>query len=1154
MADFIHLTNKTEYSLSEGALPISRIAELCQTFEMPAVGISDSNNMFGALEFSTQISNAGVQPIIGCNIRIKTPSEFIHESIKDPFFYMNLYSKNIAGYQNLLKLISTSYMNSKKDSCIEINDLISLKEGIIVLTGGNNSIFKQCKNKVITNQANVFIKLLKENFNDDLYMEIQRLGKNHEILDEYCLLSMAYDNNLPLVATNDVFYESPEYYEAHDALTCIEKKLYVSQSDRLRLSDQHYFKSPDEMKELFSDLPEAVYNTIEIAEKCSFKPNIQEPILPVFPINDQTEKELITRLSNEGLELRLKEKFLLDSNESLKKDEIRSTYKNRLEKELNIIIDMKYEGYFLIVSDFIKWAKDNNIPVGPGRGSGAGSLVAWALNITDLDPIKFGLIFERFLNPERVSLPDFDIDFCRDGRDKVLEYVHKKYGKDKVAQIITFGKLQARAVIRDVGRVLGIPYGQVDGLCKLMPFDPSRPMTLQGYIDEEPRLNEEAERDPKVKKLLDISLKLEGLKRHASIHAAGVVISKDEIYNDVPLYSDPNSEIFMTQFDMKWVENAGLVKFDFLGLKTLTLINNCMELINKDNKILDINKVNLNDETTFNLLGTGETTGIFQLESAGMKETLKNLKPDKFEDIIAIVALYRPGPMANIPTYIERKHGREKPDYIHPLLKDLLEETYGVVIYQEQVMGIARELSGYTDGEADLLRRAMGKKIQKEMNAQRKRFIEGCINKNLKDHEAHNIFDLLSKFADYGFNKSHAAAYALIAFQTAYLKTHFPIEFFAASMTLDINNTDKLSIFQQELDRLNIKLLPPNVNSSSSYFSRHQNSITYALGAVKNVGIEGMNDLINEREKNGKFKDFNNFISRVGSTVANKKTLEALACVGAFDDFNINRSSIFNQSSDIVKYLKSINEKNLSDQQDMFGSDSSRNFKFLENEKWGKSYSLMKEFEMLGFYLTGHPLDEYKDKYHDLNLKYFDEIKSNKNLHNSKGVLIAGTLLSKKEKRSARGNTYAFLNFSDATSIYELIIFETNLRKYREVLLDGESYVLGVDFTSDNNALRGELKKVFTFDEVVKFNKSRKETYKQNKPKVNSVLRIFVNEDFTKDKLTELKLTPGKHKIEIIINNQIVKVPGDYEVSQEMIKSIKTMNGVVDISFNEEIH
>mgnify|MGYP001305794731 FL=1 len=1154
MSDFIHLTNKTEYSLSEGALPISRIAELCQSFEMPAVGISDSNNMFGALEFSTQISNAGIQPIIGCNVKIKTPSEYMHESIKDLFFEVNLYSKNNFGYQNLLKLISMAYTKNKKNSYIELNDLFNLKDGIIVLTGGKNSILKQCKNKIITNQANNFIKILKDNFNDDLYVEIQRLGKTFEILDEFSLLSLAYDNSLPLVATNDVLYESPEYYEAHDALSCIEKKLYVSQTDRPRLSDQHYFKSQNEMKELFIDLPEALYNTVEIAKKCSFKPDIQKPVLPVFPISNQSEKDLITKLSNEGLELRLKEKFLFDEDSLLNEEEIKSIYQARLNKELDIIIDMKYEGYFLIVSDFIKWSKDNGIPVGPGRGSGAGSLVAWVLNITDLDPIKFGLIFERFLNPERVSLPDFDIDFCRDGRDKVLDYVHKKYGKDKVAQIITFGKLQARAVIRDVGRVLGMPYGQVDGLCKLMPFDPSRPMSLQGYINEEPKLNEYADNDPKVRKLLDISLKLEGLKRHASIHAAGVVISKDKIFNDVPLYSDPESEIFMTQFDMKWVENAGLVKFDFLGLKTLTLINNCLELINKENHVLDINKIDLKDNDTFNLLGTGETTGIFQLESAGMKETLKQLKPDKFEDIIAIVALYRPGPMANIPTYIERKHGRERPDYIHPLLKDLLEETYGVVIYQEQVMGIARELSGYTDGEADLLRRAMGKKIQKEMNAQRKRFIEGCLNKNLKDQEAHNIFDLLSKFADYGFNKSHAAAYALIAFQTAYLKTHYPIEFFAASMTLDINNTDKLSIFQQELDRLNIKLLPPNINSSDSVFTRHNDSISYALGAIKNVGTEAMKDLVDERENKGEFKNFDDFISRVGISVANKKTLEALACVGAFDDFNIDRSQIFKQSVDIVKHLKSMSDKNLSNQSDMFGSDLSTHFKFLDNEKWSKSYSLMKEFEMLGFYLTGHPLNQYEEKYDDLNLKYFENIKSNKNLHNSKGMLVAGTLLSKKEKRSARGNAYAFLNFSDTSSIYELIIFETNLRKYRELLIEGESYVLGVDFTSDNNSLRGELKKVFSFDQVLKFNKKNDNKFKKDIERQGSTLKIYVNNDFAKDKLSELKLISGYHKVEIIINNQIVKVPGDFEVNKELIASIKNMNGVEKVLFNENTH
>ena len=1154
MSEFIHLTNKTEYSLSEGALPISRIAELCQSFNMPAVGITDSNNMFGVLEFSEKISNAGVQPLIGCNIKIKAPKELLVENERsvNQFFFINLFSKNIDGYQNLLELISKSYMDHRENSYISFNDVLDKNNGIIALTGGKNSILAQCKNQKITKQANLFIDTLKEKFKDNLYIEIQRLNDEGSNENEQSLIAISYDKKLPLVATNEVYFERPEHYEAHDALVCIEKKQFVSQIARKRLSNQHYFKSSDEMKSLFFDIPEALLNTLEIAQRCSYRPTIQKPILPEFPTEGQSERDMLEKLTLKGLDKRLGEKFLIEDLASNKAKEVRKLYNERLHKELKIIIDMKYEGYFLIVADFIKWAKDNEIPVGPGRGSGAGSLVAWCLNITNLDPIKFGLIFERFLNPDRISLPDFDIDFCRNGRDKVLEYVHKKYGKEHVAQIITFGKLQARAVIRDVGRVLGIPYGQVDYLCKLMPFDPSRPMTLQKYIDEEPRLSEEADRDPKVRKLIDISLKLEGLKRHASIHAAGVVISKDRIYKNVPLYSDPESNIYLTQFDMKWTENAGLVKFDFLGLKTLTLIDNCLELINKNKQVIDINRIDLKDVKTFELLGTGETTGIFQLESSGMKETLKHLKPDKFEDIIAIVALYRPGPMANIPTYIKRKHGREKPDHIHPLLENLLKETYGVVIYQEQVMGVARELSGYTDGEADLLRRAMGKKIQKEMNDQRKRFIKGCFEKNIKEEDAHHIFDLVSKFADYGFNKSHAAAYALIAFQTAYLKAHYPIEFFAASMTLDISNTDKLSIFQQELERLKIKLLPPDINTSDAYFSRKGDSISYALSAIKNVGVELMNDLVSERSVKGNFKNFNNFLSRVGSNIANKKTLEALSCAGVFDSFNINRSRIFNQSSEIVKYLKSSIHSRNNNQEDMFNTSEITAFNFNNSETWSNSYRLMKEFEMLGFYLSGHPLEEYKDQYIDLNLKYFTEIKDNKNLHNEKGVLIAGTLLSKKEKRSARGNNYAFLNFSDSSAIYELIIFENNLRKYREILSEGESFVLGVDFNSDNGNLKGDLKKVFKFNEALKLKKGPVKQAEVNN--FSFTLKIYTDGFFSKEDLSRLPLLKGEHKIQIIVNNQLLKIPGNFQVNSEMINSLKVMNGVKEVVFEKEIH
>ena len=1149
MSNFIHLTNKTEYSLSEGALPIGRIAELCQSFQMPAVGISDTNNMFGALEFSERISQVGVQPIVGCNIKIKTPKEYLHENIQnnDMYFFLNIYSKNEKGYENLLKLMSTSYMTDNVNAYLSIDELKKYNDGLIVLSGGNNSILAHSNDSYTTSQSSLFIKDFKKIFKDNFYIEIQRLGNSNYRLNENSILNLANDHHVPLVATNDVYFEGPEYYEAHDALMCIEKKLYVSQLDRNKLSSEHYFKSQEEMSELFIDLPEAINNTLEIAQRCSHRPNTKMPILPVFDKDLDKEKMLLNKLSCDGLTKRLDFKFKQEHQTTEDQKKITQHYQQRLDKELNIITNMKYEGYFLIVSDFIKWAKNNDIPVGPGRGSGAGSLVAWCLEITDLDPIKFGLIFERFLNPERVSLPDFDIDFCRDGRDKVLEYVHKKYGNHNVAQIITFGKLQARAVIRDVGRVLGIPYGQVDYLCKLMPFDPSRPMTLQKYIDEEPKLSEEAARDEKVKQLLDISLKLEGLKRHVSIHAAGVVISKDNIYQDVPLYSDPESNIYLTQFDMKWVENAGLVKFDFLGLKTLTLIDKCIKIIQSSNPQFNIDKIEIEDKKTYELLSTGETTGIFQLESAGMKETLKQLKPDKFEDIIAIVALYRPGPMANIPAYIERKHEREKPDYIHPLLENLLKETYGVVIYQEQVMGVARELSGYSDGEADLLRRAMGKKIQKEMNAQKQRFVDGCGQKNIKPNEALTIFDLLSKFADYGFNKSHAAAYAMIAFQTAYLKTHYPIEFFAASMTLDINNTDKISIFQQELSRLNILLSPPDINQSDPYFARKNSSILYALGAIKNVGIDSMKELVRERKKNGPFKDFNDFINRSDNSIINKKTLEALACAGAFDQFKIHRSVIFNQASDIVKFHKSFKESSATNQGDMFGSETLPVIQLTSESEWDTGYKLMKEYEMLGFYLSGHPLEQYKANFDKLFIKSFSDIKSNSKYHDQKDILLSGTLLTKKEKRSARGNSYAFLNFSDLTSIYELIIFESNLRKYRDILNEGESFIVGVDFSTQNGTLRGELKKVFKFDDLDRIDTKNFAADVKQVTSAQQTVSIYTDGNFSKDELSKLKWIRGKSNVQIIINNQLLKIPGQFEISSEMISKMKNLNGVKKI-------
>jgi DNA polymerase-3 subunit alpha len=1146
MNNFVHLNTKSDYSLSEGALTIEKIADLCSENNMPAIAVTDTNNLFGALEFSETISKSGIQPIIGAKIKIKTPNEFIIDPENEiyQYFYINLLSQNEVGYENLLFLNSISYtQNSSENAFITLNQLFDRKEGLIVLTGGYQNIFNNLLFHNKYDWASKLIKRFKQEFVSNLYIEIQRIGDPIQIQSEKLLLKLSYENEIPLVATNEVCFENPDYYDAHEALLCIDKKEYLSQTNRKKFPKETYFKSAEEMSQIFADIPEAINNTLEIAKRCSSRPKPKDPSLPNFSTKDKSENDILIEDAKRGLKKRLEFKFEIE-NILNNNDGIINEYNERLNKELDIIIDMQYSGYFLIVADFIKWSKDNKIPVGPGRGSGAGSLVAWVLEITDVDPIKFGLIFERFLNPERVSMPDFDIDFCRDRRDEVLNYVSQKYGEKQVAQIITFGKLQARAVLRDVGRVLGIPYGQVDYLCKLIPFDPSRPLSLQESIDNEPKISEEADNDEKVRRLINIALKLEGLKRHTSIHAAGVVISKDNIYKDVPLYSDPDTKTYLTQFDMKHVEKAGLVKFDFLGLKTLTLIDNCVQLIKTKGLNFDINKVDLSDSKTYEFLSTGETTGIFQLESPGMQETLRQLLPDALEDIIALVALYRPGPMQNIPTYIERKHQREKPEYIHVKLEDILKETYGVIVYQEQVMGVARELSGYSDGEADLLRRAMGKKIQKEMRDQRKRFVSGCIERGIKDNEAQNIFDLLARFADYGFNKSHAAAYALISFQTAYLKTHHPLEFFAASMTLDINNTDKLAIFQQELSRMEIKLYPPDINSSDVYFVTNQEGIKYALGAIKNVGIESMKDLVMERNKNGPFNSFDDFLDRVKSSIANKKTLEALACAGAFDSFGIQREYIFNQSNEIVKSLKDFKLKSDSNQGDIFGNNDKFSYKFLKTEEWNEATKLIKEFEIVGFYFSGHPLSAYKQSLIENNVRDYLTIYKSKELQSSKNILVAGTLLAKKEKRSARGNAYAFLNFSDTTSIYEGIIFEANLRKYRDELIVGQSYVVGADFTDDNGQIRVEVKKVYNINDIVNTNNSQKSIPSRK------VLKINTNSLTAIQLIKHLDIPKGECPIVLYFEDKKIKIGDHFEINDILAEKIRKIPEIISVELS----
>ena len=784
---------------------------------------------------------------------------------------------------------------------------------------------------------------------------MQRHGLPEGRQVEAALLDLAYTSDLPLVAANEPFYARREDFEAHDALICIAEGRIIAETERRQLSTEHYFKSRAEMAALFADLPEALASTVEIAQRCAFRPKTRKPILPRFTAEDGSavdEAAELRRQAEEGLTRRV-ETLGLASGQTI------DDYRARLDFELGVIERMKYPGYFLIVADFIQWAKSRGIPVGPGRGSGAGSLVAYALTITDLDPIRFGLLFERFLNPERVSMPDFDIDFCQDRRNEVIDYVQGRYGRDQVGQIITFGTLQARGVLRDVGRVLEMPYGQVDKLCKLVPMNPAAPVTLARAIDEEPRLQAARDAEPVVRRAFDIAKKLEGLHRHASTHAAGIVIGDRPLAELVPMYRDPKSDLPVTQFNMKWVEQAGLVKFDFLGLKTLSVLKTAVELLKRRGIELDLLGIPLDDAKSYAMLSRGETVGIFQVEGQGMRRALMEMQPDRFEDIIALVALYRPGPMANIPTYCARKHGKEQPEYIHPKLEPVLRETFGVIVYQEQVMEAARRLSGYSLGEADLLRRAMGKKIRSEMEAQRKRFVEGAVNDGVEKGQAEAIFELLARFADYGFNKSHAAAYALVAYQTAYMKANYPVEFLAASMTYDMANTDKLSEFRAEAERLGVKVEPPSVNRGGVNFDVDGGTIHYALAALKGVGAQAVEAIV-EARGDKPFQDLADFANRVDPRAINKRVVESLAAAGAFDALEPNRA----------RCLCARGCRSRSRAEPAFGRRLSvratcfrgawRSRRADPVEPWLPSERLQREFDAIGFFLSGHPLDEYK--------------------------------------------------------------------------------------------------------------------------------------------------------------------------------------------------
>jgi len=1031
---------------------------------MPAVAITDTGNLFGALEASETLSGAGIQPITGCTLAVDLEmagdTAHLTPKAREPDGLVALLVKDEAGYANLMKLTSRAFLETEGTDAphITLSDLEKWGDGLICLTGGPDGPVNKLLVDGQRDKAKLVTQRLSTIFSGRLYVELQRHGVASEATAEGPLVEFAYELDLPLVATNECFFTTKDEFEAHDALLCISAGSYVIETDRRRVTPEHYFKSQDEMVELFDDLPEAIENTIEIARRCAFRPLTRDPILPSFGVGegDLTEADELRRLAHEGLTTRLA---------AIEMVEEESVYRERLDFELDIIIKMDFPGYFLIVADFIKWAKGQNIPVGPGRGSGAGSVVAWVLDITDLDPLRFNLLFERFLNPERISMPDFDIDFCQDRRDEVIRYVQNRYGHDQVAQIITFGKLQARAVLRDVGRVLQVPFGQVDRLCKMIPNNPANPVTLAEAIEGEVRLQEARDEDATVAKLLEIGLRLEGLYRHASTHAAGVVIGDRPLSDLVPLYRDPRSDMPVTQFNMKWVEPAGLVKFDFLGLKTLTVLQRAVEFIARRGIEIDLSTLPLDDEKSYEMLQRGETVGVFQLESGGMRDLIRQAVPSTIEDIIALVALYRPGPMENIPKYLDCKHGRAKPEVLHETIDPVVADTYGVIIYQEQVMQVAQVFAGYSLGEADVLRRAMGKKIKSEMDAQRTRFIEGAAAKGIPEDRANYVFDIVDKFAGYGFNKSHSACYAVVAYQTAYLKANYPVEFLAASMSLDLNNTEKLHVFKQEADHLKIKVRPPCVQGSSPSFDVKDGEILYALGAIKNVGRQAMEQMVAERAENGPYKDIYDFARRLNPKAINKRQLENLIRAGALDALNENRAQLL-ASIDLIMGLANQATNERESQQDSLFGDAMDNQ--LDNpalprvEMWLPMERLNEEFNAVGFYISGHPLDDYARAMKQSGVVNYSELLQKR----SQAERIAGTVAARQDRRSKQGNPFAFVTLSDPTGRFEVVVFSEALNQYRDLLEPGRSVVIGVEIDRDGDDVRLRVQTVRPVDEV----------------------------------------------------------------------------------------
>ncbi|HEU4968855.1 DNA polymerase III subunit alpha [Sphingomonas sp.] len=1047
-APFVPLRIFSAYTMLEGALDPKDIVKLAKRHGFPAAALTDRNGLYAAMAFSEAAMKEGVQPVIGAMLGVARPPRGDAPPSLD---WLALYAQDETGYRNLCELVSAAHLDRpiEQDPHVPFDALDGRTDGLLCLTAGAEGALARLFAEEQAAEAIDYVDRLERLFPNRLYIELSRRMNEVEARAERHLIDLAYAHDLPLVATNPCCFGDEHFHAAHDAMLCIADSAYLDSDDRRKSSPDAWLKPLPEMQKLFEDLPEALANTLVVAQRCAVAAPKRKPILPSLAGDREGEAAKLREDARAGLEARLErygytrapaeagaQEGAGSSDSGPLLSQGYEEYFARLEFELDVIIQMGFPGYFLIVADFIKWAKANDIPVGPGRGSGAGSVVAWALTITDLDPIKLGLLFERFLNPERVSMPDFDIDFCETHRDKVIRYVQQRYGRDTVAQIITFGRLKARAVLKDTGRVLQMSYGQVDRLAKLVPNHPTDPWTLERALNGVSELAAEYKNDREVKRLFDLAMKLEGFPRHSSTHAAGVVIGDRPLAELIPLYRDPRSDMPVTQFDMKYVEGAGLVKFDFLGLKTLSVLKKAVQMLAKRGLAVDLDALSWDDEEVYKLLQRGDTVGVFQLESEGMRRTLAAVKPTNFGDIIALVSLYRPGPMDNIPLFGDRKNGRAEVAYPHPLLEGILAETYGIFVYQEQVMQAAQVLAGYSLGGADLLRRAMGKKIKAEMDAQRAIFVEGCQNVNdIPADKANELFDLIDKFAGYGFNKSHAAAYALLAYQTAWLKAHHPHEFYAASMCYDMAQTDKLGVFVDDMRRMEVAVLAPDVNASEAEFSVEAAgeglAVRYALGALKNVGERAMELLVEERAKGGAFKSLDDFANRVDPKLLNRRQMESLAGAGAFDSMEPMRAGVFAVAETMLAIAARAEEQRTSGQGGLFGMGeaSVAAIKLPQNAHWTLAERMTQEKEAFGFYFSAHPIDRYRHLADAHGAKSYGAMCGANIGEERVPGTMAGLVEDVRWRTSAKGRRYLLATCSDASGQFVASCFDEGASK-----------------------------------------------------------------------------------------------------------------------------